>query len=1769
MLGIKLIKPNPDLSPISFDYEMRSLEYIEIDGNWFIAGGDKAGLLKVFSYDGKKIIHVIEKKFDYKIMDSEFVLYGENYDKLGLIVALETDLKANLYFNPDINIPQAENNWHFIENENGKPQLVFQPYIMKELNKIFLSFQSGYFVIAKLEKTRAGYYKIIKEWDHRFPSKIIDCCAEFPKYLERTRKQNREADNSVYLASKAGCILILVIDCNRNLRIDFPILHGLKTVHNSVRTIIPINKIYGACESIRGILGIAGTTFLCLYRDKNDTTYPENYRILTESFPNNLYSLDVGIYETSDGKVNQNNIILIGDSQRWLHARQFESKLNPQNVPEIIFEDRLVFRVRMKDRVFGITPIILGRQEVNEPDKQALLRLALGLGSHEIVFKDLLDKNNIIEDIKRELELDASYVKTESRKKAIGRCLKLARKTEFDLQLKYNLMAALFESKPQEDALALIFLLERLLEEFDRLIYWLLSTSNKVVCLYIYKRLCHLIQVYNEKHDQSGKDIIVYKKLGRLLIDIDKFWIGGETYSSKIGEVSRLIDINKKNKKNLDQLIYMARLNDRSYAVETITNVSKHKICSIAQINQLFLVADTEGGIFILDSALNHVGTLNIKDHIPDIYGQNFHTSPVVKNYYIRQIVISQSKGWGFLLLQTGGIWAFPLDNLYRISADAKTQQQTVKDALFITAKKRLIEPNIVAYSMKANSSGDLYLCDNIGQFYKLEFTENIPHRLSKIDMQKPLYERSLIRDFDFLDETHVVLGDISGGIKIVDLKNYTEKPVITIPTAPHFNVCFAWNTDSAILGTEEGDVIAIDFSGSQSICRWAYKLPGPVQFIQKTEDGKLLVGGLCPRVLLIDPSGNIENYIHLDVGHEEEGLRHNSINAVYPLSSEIKHEGEQILFLSGDEKGTLAKYRFYHPRIFEKPIKIFFNSYEKELNEKVKLRCINIRENTLRRLYTAFESRSCDFDELRQKTEQLVQSRDFSFHAGPLVHLLSRFFSEFENRFKKPHSIETFRETYDRLQNTLTLLINSWGIKNDPHCQKVMQVIGINLFKIASTRRLLSLIREVEKEHWPVGIRSPYELIESIYVHCMPETLILMYERVRMNLSDHRESPYLESIVEFICQKLGEVNFDLHMPDPLPLKKVELLAFLVDYFKFCPIKMCYHLFEKNVNKSVFHHLIYKVKEVNAKTVYSAAYNFADNLYQFENITDELVLINSFKEIFPERFQDTDDAFYKEFLHIFESSQKILNYSDALEIASRKSISYYTNETFYFHDLINWLNTIVGHIADMKAIFEDMLGPKADISVPRNELVELKKQVRDIYAIPPAKFGIGEVYGYFLSSIVDHISNILFVFCEVTLPILILENTATFLEDYLDEIRRKHQPLPALDNPDTIKTYNHFFRNMFETLIVGMYPKYACFHYPEIIEFKRVNYLNLYQHNMPSLEIKTEQEIEEFPTCITAVSQTVEEILLFLPDNTHEYAKFKLAFSEEDTGNPRFNEKMSRFRGFVSVLNLYVIAFNGLTEAEMQSRFSHRLFAHQSKEPLLSMRNQLVYLTDKNFKDDDGSVTSDYHLRLRRLVEQMLHRSDFILNVRKLFRHASPEITTFRLGPVVLDVVKSMRKVFKFFNYKGDILIDSNQELDEIELKSDEPKLREILEQLIRNSIKYNIEVRKITLNIRYDKRKVILKIKDNGVGIPETELPYIFAPYYRGVWGESKNIDGDGLGLWVSKLYAEMLGGELTAKNIFDPKKNRVGATFTVVIPRKFIVKKKKRGEDERPEQK
>ncbi len=106
--------------------------------------------------------------------------------------------------------------------------------------------------------------------------------------------------------------------------------------------------------------------------------------------------------------------------------------------------------------------------------------------------------------------------------------------------------------------------------------------------------------------------------------------------------------------------------------------------------------------------------------------------------------------------------------------------------------------------------------------------------------------------------------------------------------------------------------------------------------------------------------------------------------------------------------------------------------------------------------------------------------------------------------------------------------------------------------------------------------------------------------------------------------------------------------------------------------------------------------------------------------------------------------------------------------------------------------------------------------------------------------------------------------------------------------------------------------------------------------------------------------------------------------------------------------------------------------------------------------------------------------------------------------------------------------------------------LREILDNLLENAIKYTPEGGAVWVNVRGDGDRVLINVTDTGMGIAPDDLKHIFQKFYRVDNSQTRTIGGTGLGLYIAKERAEAIGGRIWAESAFGE-----GSTFYVSLPR------------------
>jgi signal transduction histidine kinase len=209
--------------------------------------------------------------------------------------------------------------------------------------------------------------------------------------------------------------------------------------------------------------------------------------------------------------------------------------------------------------------------------------------------------------------------------------------------------------------------------------------------------------------------------------------------------------------------------------------------------------------------------------------------------------------------------------------------------------------------------------------------------------------------------------------------------------------------------------------------------------------------------------------------------------------------------------------------------------------------------------------------------------------------------------------------------------------------------------------------------------------------------------------------------------------------------------------------------------------------------------------------------------------------------------------------------------------------------------------------------------------------------------------------------------------------------------------------------------------------------------------------------------------------------------------------------------------------------------AHELRTPLTTLKTHL-----EAFIDGVWEPTTE---RFEIFYEEINRLSKLVDNLRDLSKLEQPN-KKINKSEVNLSIeLEKIIEAFKPLYIKENYQLESNIE-PEITALIDIDKFKQIMNNLLSNAYKYLKPDGKAEVTMTKQNRNIIIKVKDNGIGIAEKDLPYIFERFYRSDISRSKNTGGAGIGLTITKSLVEALGGRVSVESKVD-----VGTTFTIEL--------------------
>jgi two-component system phosphate regulon sensor histidine kinase PhoR len=193
--------------------------------------------------------------------------------------------------------------------------------------------------------------------------------------------------------------------------------------------------------------------------------------------------------------------------------------------------------------------------------------------------------------------------------------------------------------------------------------------------------------------------------------------------------------------------------------------------------------------------------------------------------------------------------------------------------------------------------------------------------------------------------------------------------------------------------------------------------------------------------------------------------------------------------------------------------------------------------------------------------------------------------------------------------------------------------------------------------------------------------------------------------------------------------------------------------------------------------------------------------------------------------------------------------------------------------------------------------------------------------------------------------------------------------------------------------------------------------------------------------------------------------------------------------------------------------------SHELKTPLFTVQGYISTLLAGAM--EDKAIRKKYLKRAEKGVERLIYIVEDLDMITKL------EVGDLNLDISEFNIVEVIQNVFDLLEMKADkkkiTLAFENYHIHPIFVKGDKDKIQQVIENLIVNSIKYGKEDGLTEVGvINLTKKKVLIRITDNGEGIEKQNLPRIFERFYRVNKSGSRTEGGSGLGLAIVKHIIE-----------------------------------------------
>lgn len=219
--------------------------------------------------------------------------------------------------------------------------------------------------------------------------------------------------------------------------------------------------------------------------------------------------------------------------------------------------------------------------------------------------------------------------------------------------------------------------------------------------------------------------------------------------------------------------------------------------------------------------------------------------------------------------------------------------------------------------------------------------------------------------------------------------------------------------------------------------------------------------------------------------------------------------------------------------------------------------------------------------------------------------------------------------------------------------------------------------------------------------------------------------------------------------------------------------------------------------------------------------------------------------------------------------------------------------------------------------------------------------------------------------------------------------------------------------------------------------------------------------------------------------------------------------------------------------------------SHELRTPIALIRGYSEAILDKKAESPEILTMSLNYIKEEALRMEYLVRDLLDLSILEN-GNGSLDLEPLDINPILENAVDKLIPLA----YDKNIKLEINSVSGASIINGDKQRLEQVFINLIINAINYTPDNGMINVKIRHSKENTHIEIQDNGLGIPQEEIPYIFDRFYKADKARQRKSPGAGIGLSLVKKIIELHHGKISVTSIIGE-----GSTFIIALPKSQII--------------